>query len=266
VSGRKSSSVPADDITKIECEGQVVVDAETMVNGTVTARHHAEFADFTVDQTTGDFHALGPGVIESVQPDKNKRLKFTGRTVARANTPISTPDHACMYLRATFIGAIEGNHVQRFVRLRQHVRGVFGPVRTLDDKINLDGLGADELPENTGSMGCENLTVSMDATENTAEHSFSLVAESNSAGGGTGTRAPCRLESKQFSGDADKITYDHSKQQYILRADEGRQAKVTYQPNGREPQTLTGRRFDYYADRNQLQADQITGVQGTGDL
>jgi hypothetical protein len=266
VSDRKSSSAPGDDITKIECQGQVVVDAETMVNGVVTARHHAEFADFTVDQTTGDFHALGPGVIESVQPDKNKRLKFTGRTVARANTPISTPDHACMYLRATFIGAIEGNHVQRFVRLRQHVRGVFGPVRTLDDKINIDGLGADELPENTGSMGCENLTVSMDAMENTAEHSFSLVAESNSAGGGVGTRAPCRLESQQFSGDADKITYDHSKQQYILRADEGRQAKVTYQPNGREPQTLTGRRFDYYADRNQLQADQITGVQGTGDL
>ncbi len=267
VSGKKSSSsAPADDITKIECEGQVVVDVETMVNRVVTARHHAEFADFTVDQTTGDFHALGPGVIESVQPDKNKRLKFTGRTVARANTPISTPDHACMYLRATFIGAIEGNHVQRFVRLRQHVRGVFGPVRTLDDKINIDGLGADELPENTGSMGCENLTVSMNATENTAEHSFSLVAESNSAGSASGTRAPCRLESKQFSGDADKITYDHSKQQYILRADEGRQAKVTYQPNGREPQTLTGRRFDYYADRNQLQADQITGVQGTGDL
>lgn len=265
-SGGSADSEPENEIVKIECEGQVVVDAETMVNKVVTARHHAEFADFVIDQTTGDFHAMGPGVIESVQPDKNKRLKFTGRTVAKANTPINTPDHACMYLRATFIGAIEGNHVRRYVRLRQHVRGVFGPVRTLDDKINIDGLGADELPLNTGSMGCENLTVSMNSTEGSAENSFSLVAESNGAGGGTGTRAPCRLESREFSGDADKITYDHSKQQYILRADEGRQAKVTYQPNGREPQTLTGRRFDYYADRNQLQADQITGVQGTGDL
>ncbi|MBL8812688.1 MAG: hypothetical protein JNM43_21160 [Planctomycetaceae bacterium] len=263
---KKAESGAENDIVKIECEGQVIVDAETMLNGVVTARHHAEFADFVIDQVTGDFNAMGPGVIESVQPDKNKRLKFTGRTVAKANTPINTPDHACMYMRATFIGAIEGNHVQRFVRLRQHVRGVFGPVRTLDDKINIDGLGADELPSNTGSMGCENLTVSMNTPEGSAENSFSLVAESNGAGGISGTRAPCRLESKEFSGDADKITYDHSKQQYILRADEGRQAKVTYQPNGREPQTLTGRRFDYYADRNQLQADQITGVQGTGDL
>ncbi len=265
-SAKGADSEPENEIVKIECEGQVVVDAETMVNKVVTARHHAEFADFVIDQKTGDFHAMGPGVIESVQPDKNKRLKFTGRTVARANTPINTPDHACMYMRATFIGRIEGNHVRRYVRLRQHVRGVFGPVRTLDDKINIDGLGADELPLNTGSMGCENLTVSMNSTEGSAENSFSLVAESNGAGGGSGTRAPWRLESREFSGDADKITYDHSKQQYILRADEGRQAKVTYQPNGREPQTLTGRRFDYYADRNQLQADQITGVQGTGDL
>lgn len=263
---KDTKSGAANDIVKIECEGQVIVDAETMLNGAVTARHHAEFANFVIDQITGDFNAMGPGVIESVQPDKNKRLKFTGRTVAKANTPINTPDHACMYMRATFIGAIEGNHEQRFVRLRQHVRGVFGPVRTLDDKINIDGLGADELPSNTGSMGCENLTVSMNTPEGSTENSFSLVAESNGAGGVSGTRAPCRLESKEFSGDADKITYDHSKQQYILRADEGRQAKVTYQPNGREPQTLTGRRFDYYADRNQLQADQITGVQGTGDL
>ncbi|MFN5900894.1 MAG: hypothetical protein ACK48Y_25420, partial [Planctomyces sp.] len=86
------------------------------------------------------------------------------------------------------------------------------------------------------------------------------------AGGGTGTRAPCRLESRFFSGDSDNINYDNSNQQYIFRAEEGRQAKVTYLPHNGQPQVLTGRRFEYYSDRNYLNANQITGVQTSGGL
>ena len=254
------------EIEKVECEGRVVVNMEMLQEGTITARHHAEFANLQIHQKSGEFHGAGPGFIESIQPDTSRRLTVSGRAVARANTPVKTPDQAFMFVRATFIGNLEGNHATRFVRLRQHVRGVFGPVRSLNDKIRIDGLGVSELPDNTGSMGCENLTVSMSPEDGEAETSFSLVAESNASGGSTGTRAPCRLESRLFSGDADKITYDHAKQQYILRAEEGRQAKVTYVPNGGEPQTLTGRRFEYYSDRNQLNANQITGVQATGDL
>lgn len=263
-----ATAAPAfrNEIEKVECEGRVIVKLKMKQAGTTTALHHAEFADLQIHQKSGEFHGAGPGFIESIQPDSSRRLTVSGRAVARANTPVKTPDQAFLFVRATFIGNLEGNHATRFVRLRQHVRGVFGPVRSLNDRIRIDGLGVSELPDNTGSMGCENLTVSMSPENGEAESSFSLVAESNASGGSTGTRAPCRLESRLFSGDADKITYDHAKQQYILRAEEGRQAKVTYVPNGGEPQTLTGRRFEYYSDRNQLNANQITGVQATGDL
>jgi len=259
-------SLQASRIEKLECEGRVVVDLEMMANGVVTGRHHAEFADLQMFGETGEFTAAGPGVVESVQPDQRRRLTSASRAVARANTPIRTPDQACLFVRATFIGNLEGNYNSRFVRLRQHVRGVFGPVESLHDRLNVDGLGVNELPENSGSMGCENLTVSVTPGLDSEESSFSLVAESNPAGPGRGTRAPCRLESRLFSGDADRITYDHARQQYILRAEEGRQARVTYVPNGGEPQSFTGRRFEYYADRNHLQANQVSGVQATGGL
>lgn len=253
-------------IERLECEGRVVVDIETMVAGSVTGRHHAEFADLVMHGESGEFTAAGPGMVESVQPDQRRRLTSTSRAVARANTPIKTPDQSCLFVRATFIGNLEGNHHSRFVRMRQHVRGVFGPVASLDDRLDVDGLGVNELPENSGAMGCENLTVSVTPALDGNESSFSLVAESNPAGTGRGTRAPCRLESRLFSGDADRITYDHARQQYILRAEEGRQARVTYVPNGGEPQSFTGRRFEYYADRNHLQANQVSGVQATGGL
>lgn len=201
-----------------------------------------------------------------MQPDATGRLAVSRAAVARANTPVAEPDQAFVYVRATFIGTLDGSQQARFVRLRQHVRGVFGPVRSLDEKISLERLSVAELPDQTGLMGCENLTVSLSAGGSESGRSFSLVAESNAAGGGTGTRAPCRLESRLFSGDADKITYDHAKHQYILRAEEGRQAKVTYQPHNSQPQVLTGRRFEYYSDRNYLNANQITGVQTSGGL
>jgi lipopolysaccharide export system protein LptA len=256
----------ASEIERMECEGRVVVDLKMKSEGVVTGRHHAEFADLVLHGNSGEFEAAGPGVVESVQPDERRRLTTSNRAVARANTPVRTPDEACVYVRATFIGNLEGNYHDRFVRLRQHVRGVFGPVATLQGRLNVDGLGVNELPENCGAMGCENLTVSITPGAEGGRSSFSLVAESNAAGSGRGTRAPCRLESRLFSGDADQITYDHSKQQYILRADDGRQARVTYVPNNGEPQSLTGRRFEYYADRNHLNANHVSGVQATGGL
>ena len=262
----KQSPQQASEIERLECEGRVVIDMKLKAEGVITARHHAEFADLVLQGESGEFTAAGPGVVESVQPDERRRLTATSRAVVRANTPVRAPDQSCLFVRATFIGNLEGNYHDRFVRLRQHVRGVFGPVASLQDRLSVDGLGVNELPENTGSMGCENLTVSITPGAEKGRSSFSLRAESNVAGAGKGTRAPCRLESRLFSGDADQITYDHSKQQYILRAEDGRQARVTYVPNNGEPQSLTGRRFEYYADRNHLNANHVSGVQATGGL
>jgi hypothetical protein len=145
---------------------------------------------------------------------------------------------------------------------------VFGPVRQMGEKIVLDGLNVNELPLNTGSMRCENLSISqIESSDSQGPRQFEMVAESNTNDGYSGTHAPCHLESSEISGDADEIKYDSSKQQFILRADKGRQATVSYrQDPGADAQTLTGEQFIYYRDRNKLVASEITGVQTTGDL
>jgi hypothetical protein len=140
-------------------------------------------------------------------------------------------------------------------------------VRELTDRLNIDGLNAEELPDNAGALECENLSISaVPSTSPDQQSSFSLVAESNSSDSSSGTRRPCRFESRLFAGLADKIMYDHSKQQFILLADEGRQATVSNQRDGGDRQVLNGGRFEYYRDKNHLKANQITGVQSTGDL
>lgn len=258
-------------IELIECNSKVVVDIDQMKNGDVESRNHAEFSDLTVNMITGDFDATGSGssgIIESTHPNSKDTPRTTPRAVARANTPVSTPTDAFVFVQARFIGSIEGNYKQRFVQLKQHVRGVFGPVRQMGDRIVLDGLNINELPPNTGSMRCENLSFSqIESGDSEGGAQFSMVAESNTSEGADGTHAPCHLESNEISGDADRITYDSSKQQFILRADKGRQATVSYRRvPGAAPETLSGQQFEYYRDRNQLRASQITGVQTAGDL
>ncbi len=255
-------------IERIECQSRVVVDIDIMEDGVVKAHHHAEFADLEFNQITGEFHATGPGLIESVQPDKGKRrMAVSNRTVARSNTPTKTSEAGFYFIRADFIGELTGNRDKKFISLKQHISGIFGPVRLLTDRLNIDGMSAEELPENTGALKCENLSLAvvpgMSSEDST---SFSMVAESNTSTSNRGTRIPCRFESKLFAGLADKIIYDHSKQQFILRADEGRQATVSYHPDGGKQQVLNGGQFEYYTDRNYLKANQITGVQSTGDL
>ena len=258
-------------IERIECNSKVVVDIDQMKNRVVESRNHAEFSDLTVNMITGVFHATGSGssgIIESTHPNSKDTPRTTPRAVARANTAVSTPTDAFVFVQARFIGSIEGNYKQRFVQLKQHVRGVFGPVRQMGDRIVLDGLNVNELPPNTGSMRCENLSFSqIESGDSQGAAQFSMVAESNTMDGAGGTHAPCHLESNEISGDADRITYDSSKQQFILRADKGRQATVSYrQAPGAAPETLSGQQFEYYRDRNQLRASEITGVQTAGDL
>lgn len=258
-------------IERIECDSKVVVDIDQMKEKIVVSRNHAEFSDLKVNMITGEFKATGSGssgIVESTNLNSKDTPRTTPRAVARANTAVATPTDEFVFVQARFIGSIEGNYKLRFVQLKQHVRGVFGPVRQLGERIVLDELNVNELPLNTGSMRCENLSFSqIESSEEQGPPQFEMVAESNINGGSSGTHAPCHLESIEISGDADEIKYDSSKQQFILRADKGRQATVSYRPSpSADAQTLTGEQFEYYRERNKLVASEITGVQTAGDL
>ncbi len=265
VAEASDSKSPVGQIERIECEDRVIVDIDMMEQGKVTAHHHAEFSDLVFNQVTGEFHATGPGMIESTVPNEGRgsRLTSSPRASAKANVPAKATTSSFVYIQARFIGELTGNQQKGFVQLRQHVRGVFGPVRELSEKLSIDGLGVEELPENTGSLGCENLSISQILGTADSEPSFSLVAECNPPGAGSGTRSPCRLESLLLSGDADKITYDHSKHRYLLKAEDGRQANVSHRTDNGQRGSFVGRQFAYDVDTNELTAHEITGVQAS---
>lgn len=242
---------PAVDVERVECNGLVTVQINQLLNGILEARHVAEFTDLQVHVQSGDFEAVGPGWIESTQPDRGNRLKVSPAVTVRSNAATRASDNPFVYVKASFIGTLSGNVRQQVVRMSQHVAGVFGPVRRLGDRVEINTVTTADLPPQSGVLRCEQLTVSAIPGAQPGERSFSLLAETNA-----------RMELKEFSGDADRITYDHSKKQYILRGEQDRMATVSHRPGtGGDVRRLVGQKFEYYPPpRNKLTANQIINL------
>lgn len=249
---KKSAQTPDPGIERIHCESLVQVTIDQLTEGKVTSGHRAEFSDLKLNLVSGDFSALGPGWIESTQPDQMRRSRSTGQDVkVQANTPTRTADAPLSYLKAEFIDSITGNLNRQYVRLNQHVSAVYGPVRHPGDKVIVDAVDTENLPAQAVILQCETLTVAAIPATPPAERSFSLTADHRA-----------RLRSQLFSGDADHITYDHSKNQFVLVSDDGQKASVSHRAEkDGSSSTFVGRRFEYYPKpRNKLVARDIDRV------
>lgn len=249
----KSSGRSSPDIETIRCESLVRLTIEQFTDGVVSSRHKAEFTDLNLNLHTGDFDALGPGWVESTQPDRGNRKVVAQEVRATANRRARPAEESFAFLRATFIDSVKGNVKQKFVRLDQHVSAVYGAVARLEDRIDVGRLDTAELPSQAGILHCEQLTVTVTpgTTDDPGSQSFSLVAEKLA-----------RLRSQRFSGDADQITYDHAKKQFVLVAEKGHSASVSHRRDDTgNNQNFSGRRFEYYpAPRNKLIAVDIDRV------
>ncbi|MCA9051352.1 MAG: hypothetical protein KDA89_21590 [Planctomycetaceae bacterium] len=245
-----AGEISAGPIERIECHNRVDVTIEQFTNKDVSARHTAEFADLSVNLKTGDFHAVGPGFLKSVTPDRNGQLQGAAPPAVRANTPAQTRDTAFVHMTVSFIGELHGNLHRQDAELSHHVQAVVVPVRRVDEEVDLSRVSTTQLPETAGMLSAERLTINAIPGPSEDSRSFAIVARTNA-----------RLESQTISGNADVITYDHAKEQFILRAEGNGFANVNHRsaPDG-QFNRLVGKRFEYYRRTNELNADQIRSL------
>ena len=249
---RKTGSESEEDsspVESVECHGKVTVHIEQFLKGALNARHEAVAADLKVNLITGNFSAIGPGTLESVSPDRNKSLQGSAPIAARANASAQTDETAFIHVKTNFIGEISGNFEAETAVLTQNVLATVTPTRRVDEKVDLQQVPREELPERAGILQAEELTMSSVSTAND-QTMFSVVARNNA-----------RLVSQSIAASADVITYDHSKEQFIMRAEGGGRVKVSHRAgaNGRTNR-LTGSRFEYYRGTNRLKATEIEGL------
>lgn len=242
----KQSETEAGPIDRIECMNKVTVSIDQFEADQHAARHRIEVVDLNLDFVSGNFTAIGPGYLESASPDRDGTLQGSAPVSVRPNSPAATSQTAFVYVKAEFIGDIDGNLHNRMATLHQNVVALIAPARRVDEKISLDLIPVEDLPEKAGLLRAEQVTLSV-----TDDEAFSMIARDNA-----------RLESQTLSASADVITYDHLKQQFIIRTEGDNEVIAVHRSApGRPGNRLKGKRFEYYRRSNQLKADGIGGLQ-----
>lgn len=242
----QQTSDEAGPIERIECMSKVNVRIDQYDDGQHVGRHRMEMVDLKMNLETGDFHAIGPGFLESASPDRDGALQGATPVTVRPNSPAATSETAFVYVKADFIGDIKGNRKLHMATLSQNVVALIAPTPRVDEQISLDLIPFDQLPLKAGLLRAQQVTLS-----GADGDSFSMVARDNA-----------RLESQTLSASADVITYDHTKQQFIIRTEGDNEVIAVHRSApGRPVNRLKGKRFEYYRRTNQLKADGIGGLQ-----
>ncbi len=234
------------EVDRIQCVGQTTIHQESFTDGEMDGLLDAEMVDLRIDPGTGNFSAIGPGQIEStttssgsdpIQPVKQIRVK--------ANDPTEIRESPFARIRVTFIGSLKGNLNNREVDLRNFVNIAFAAVQDLDEEIDLESIPAEQMPEDSRILQAEEVHIM--AIPGRDADGFSITALGNA-----------RLESRDLSGDADRITYDHSKSQIVLTGEEGRLVNGRYRPAGTgQLQNMKGPWFKYNLETRHLSARTI---------
>lgn len=232
-------------LEKIQCVGETIIHQESYTDGRKDGILDAEMVDLTIWPETGEFSAIGPGVIESTNTTTSgsRRTPLPGSRIrVKANMKTEINEVPFTRVKAQFIGRMEGNLNNREVQLKYSVNISYAPVEDLDEEIDLESTPADQMPEDSRILQAEEVHIM--SIPGADDDGFSMVAVGNA-----------RLESRDLSGDADRITYDHAKSQIVLTAEGGRLVNGHHRPSGTgKYNELNGPWFEYNIRTRQLRA------------
>lgn len=192
------------DVSELRFLGDVYTENQTFnPQNELTSHDRMRGRDLTLDQTTGEFQAMGPGWLTTTQIDDGSLSEHLGGgpSSGARRTEVGNAATKLIYMRIDFQNAIQGNLKQREGEFVHFVRTVYGPVRTWDQTLDPNrqgGLGPDGLV-----MTCNQLKVAdMGDRKNRA---LELSAVGNTI-----------VEGSQFLATADRLTYVQAKDQLVL--------------------------------------------------
>ena len=204
-------------VESIDCEGVVVLKSTESKNGILVAQRRAEIRDMHMDVGSGVLTGSGPGWMESWRPDRGRRPALAPKAAVKANQPlIAASNGEWEYLRIDFLGALSANTESRSTKFEDDVEIVYGPVTQLVEIIDPDHL--DVMPPNSGKIDCSELILTHHDSRNPSERYMSLL--------GTGNVI---LEGHDYHAKANQVSYDGSKELFILKAGSGGPPAKVYQ-------------------------------------
>lgn len=241
------------EISKVNCKDNVDFLSAEYEENRLTSIRQGKFNDFSLNQVTGKTTGEGPGWISTWQRGRGKRAGLTPIATVKSNSKHAPDTAEWEYLRIDFSGTMNGNTKSRATEFYDQVEVVYGPVENSQQVIS-----ADDLPRDGGWMRSDRLRVTQ--VESRAVRPASEKASSYVHLQSDGN---AKLEGKSFNARAASISFDESRDLYVLtslaphKATIWRQAKV----GGKRAQ-IDAQRIEFWPTRNKAKFDGATQLDG----
>lgn len=262
----------ATSFSQIDCEGQVNIENLSRDLGGVTSHDRMQLGHLTINQQTGEVRGQGPGVIRST--------RFGAALGPIAGVPGAKPQAASPaakasgsklhFLRVDFHTGLDGNMYTRELTFHDRVRTVFGPVDSWDQELELTR--PESLPPESMTLSCDELRINEDP----------LAAKAAAVPNGTGAkpmgaiqlqaRSNVRIEGESlvqgpFSIQADRASYDKSKEMFLLEGETRTPAKLWRRSKTGDGPPIEARKIYYTIPTNQVKVEGIQHLEfNPGDV
>lgn len=252
------------EVKSVDCRDGVTFEGKEYVDSKITEFREGEVAQFTYDRITGHTTAHGPGWMRFWRRG-NARRAIVGPGLGGGTSPAPRPTqpdpNAWDFTRVDFAGASDGNVNERHTTFKDHVEIVHGRVATPRDVIE-----PDNLPKDGGWMRCDQLRLQQHiltakSTEKSSDDKKPRSTQGHVEMLGSGN---AEVEGRTFHGMADTISYDQSKDLYILRSLGTHKSTVSRQRTvGGDEDSLASSTIEIVPSRNIFKAVGASGSQGS---
>lgn len=236
------------EVSRVYCKDGVEFDSYKYEESKLSEVRRGRFAEFEINQTTGDTSGQGPGWIKVWRRGRGKRASLTPNASVKANRALKPDAAEWEYMRIDFAGTADGNLKQKFNTFKDRVQIIYGPVERSLMVIKLE-----DLPKDAGWMRCQSLRITQNEAKSDEDRGYiDLLALGN-----------VELEGRSFNARADSISYDESKGLYTLRSQGRRKATIWRQLQVGGALSRADAQLMYFIPaRNILKLDQAVGLDG----
>ena len=239
------------ELETVLCRDRVNIKSAEYQDNKLQSVRLATGQEFQFEQATGDLSSNGPGILTFWTRNTNRPEK-KGRPGAGSRNPIAQGNSPWNFTQVTYSGRMKGNAEKRRSQFFDRVRVVYGPVNTPTEQLEID-----RLPEQAGSLRCEELTVTQVVAPRDKSEHVTVLGRGN-----------CEIEGRMkegyFSALAYSVSFDQSKGMYVLAGDGRRDAELSResQPGASQPAVQKAKRFEFFPERNELNVIEASSATG----
>jgi hypothetical protein len=267
-------------VSQIDCEGLVTIENVSRDLNGVTSHDRMQLGRLSINQHTGAIYGAGPGIIRSTRfgtaqgplstlPGTKPPLDSTLGTGRQAAVAAATNPSKLYFLRVDFHTNLDGNMYTHELTFHDRVRTVYGPVDSWEQE--LDPTRPESLPPDSMTLTCDNLRLNEDPiAARAATTPNKNPGPSASPLGGLKMEA-IQLQAKgdvqiqgqtQSQGDfriqADRASYEKSKEAFILEGDARTPARLWRRPQaGANAPPIEARKIYFSRLTNQVRVENV---------